>query len=85
LECDSGCDSGSRFIVANVSALDKGKGSFKAVTTTTAVKQDLIISAYKPNSSLEERFIQTGGTEKSVRDFVSTHLNYLPKVKLNNG
>ena len=37
------------FVVANVSALDKEQGSFKAVTTTTAVKQDLVISAYKPN------------------------------------
>jgi len=72
------------FIVANVAALDKQQGSFKAVTTTTAVKQDLIISAYKPNGGLEERFTQTGGTEKSVWDFVSTHLNYLPTVKLNN-
>ncbi|MFO1422697.1 MAG: DNA methyltransferase [Candidatus Competibacteraceae bacterium] len=73
------------FIVANVAALDKKQGSFKAVTTTTAVKQDLVISAYKPNGGLEERFTQTGGTEKSVWDFVSTHLNYLPTVKLNNG
>jgi hypothetical protein len=73
------------FIIANVSALEKTHKGFKAVTTTTAVKQDLIISAYKPNGGLEERFTQTGGTEKSVWDFVSTHLNYLPTVKLNNG
>lgn len=44
------------FVVANVSALDKKQGSFKAVTTTTAVKQDLVISAYKPNGGLEEGF-----------------------------
>ena len=31
------------FVVANVSALDKKQGGFKAVTTTTAVKQDLVI------------------------------------------
>ena len=73
------------FIVANVAALDKKQGSFKAVTTTTAVKQDLVISAYKPNGGLEERFTQTGGTEKSIWDFVTTHLNYLPTVKLTNG
>lgn len=30
------------FVVANVAALDKKQGSFKAVTTTTAVKQDLV-------------------------------------------
>jgi DNA modification methylase len=43
------------FIVANVSALDKKQGSFNAVTNTTSVKQDLIISAYKPNGGFEER------------------------------
>jgi len=73
------------FVIANVSALDKKQGSFNAVTNTTSVKQDLIISAYKPNGGLEERFTKTGGTEKSVWDFVRTHLNYLPTVKLNNG
>ncbi len=73
------------FIIANVSSLEKTHKGFKAVTTPTAVKQDLIISAYKPNGGLEERFTQTGGTEKSVWDFISTHLNYLPTVKLNNG
>ena len=39
---------GVGFIVANVAALDKKQGSFKAVTTTTAVKQDLVITCYKP-------------------------------------
>jgi hypothetical protein len=70
------------FVVANVSALDKGKGSFKAVNTTTAVKQDLVISAYKPNGGLEERFAKSGGTDESVWDFVRTHLSYLPRVKV---
>jgi len=66
------------FIVANVSALDKQKGSFKAITTPTAVKQDLIISAYKPNGGLEQRFKLTAGTEEGVWDFVRTHLKQLP-------
>jgi DNA modification methylase len=73
------------FVVANVSALDKKQGSFKAMTTTTAVKQDLVISAYKPNGGLEDRFADNGGTEDSVWDFVDTHLRYLPVVKVNNG
>ena len=73
------------FVVANVSALDKKQGSFKAVTTTTAVKQDLVISAYKPNGGLEERFGRSGGSEDSVWDFVRTHLKYLPTVKIRNG
>lgn len=70
------------FIVANVSALDKQQGSFKAVTTPTAVKQDLVISAYKPNGGFECRFQKEATTEKGVWDFVSTHLKYLPVVKL---
>lgn len=69
------------FIVANVSALDKKQGSFKAVTTPTAVKQDLVISAYKPNGGFEERFQKEAQTEEGVWDFVRTHLQYLPVIK----
>lgn len=69
------------FIVANVSALDKEQGSFKAVTTPTAVKQDLVISAYKPNGGFEERFQKEAQTEEGVWDFVRTHLKYLPVTK----
>lgn len=68
------------FVVANVSALDKKQGSFKSVTTTVAVKQDLIISAYKPNGGLEQRFEKQSRTE-SVWDFVQTHLRQLPVAK----
>ena len=69
------------FIVANVSALDKKQGSFKAVTTPTAVKQDLVISAYKPNGGFEDRFEQEAQTEEGVWDFIRTHLKYLPVTK----
>ena len=72
-------------IVANVSALDKKQGSFKTVTTTTAVKQDLIISAYKPNGGFEERFIQEAESETGVWDFIRTHLKYLPVAKIKDG
>lgn len=73
------------FIVANVAALDKQQGSFKAVTTTTAVKQDLVISAYKPNGGLEDRFAKRGETEEGAWDFVRTHLKNLPVVKAKGG
>jgi rubredoxin len=74
------------FVVANVSALDKKQGSFKAVTTTTAVKQDLVISAYKPNGGLEDRFSRSGGSEDSVWDFTRTHLHYAcQSLKVRNG
>jgi hypothetical protein len=69
------------FIVANVSALDKKQRSFKAVMTPTAVKQDLVISAYKPNGGFEDRFQKKASTEEGVWDFVRTHLKYLPVVK----
>lgn len=69
------------FVVANVSALDKKQGSFKAYTTPTAVKQDLVISAYKPNGGFEERFLREAQTEEGVWDFVRSHLKYLPVTK----
>lgn len=73
------------FVVGNVSVLEKTHKGFKAVTTTTAVKQDLIISAYKPNGGLEARFARAGATEDSAWDFVRTHLRYLPTVKSTDG
>ncbi|MEN8216562.1 MAG: DNA methyltransferase [Pseudomonadota bacterium] len=73
------------FIIANVSALDKKQGSFKAVTTSTAVKQDLIISAYKPNGGLEERFKKAAGTEAGVWEFLHSHLKNLPLPKSQAG
>ena len=48
---------------------------------STAVKQDLIISAYKPNGGFEDRFQKEASTEEGVWDFVRTHLKYLPVVK----
>lgn len=74
----------SGFIVANVSALNKKQGSFKSVNTPTAVKQDLVISAYKPNGGFEARFL-TDTDVDGVWDFVRTHLGYLPIVKKQSG
>ena len=66
------------FIVANVSALDKQKGSFKAVTTTTAVKQDLVISCYKPTNQLISNILQSSNQNESAWDFVEEYLLHLP-------
>lgn len=66
------------FVIADVRTLDKGKGSFKQVTSAGAVRQDLIISAYKPNSGLEDRFKVEAGTQEGVWDFVRIHLKQLP-------
>lgn len=66
------------FVVADVRTLDKKQGTFKQVTTTAAVKQDLIISTYKPNGGLEDRFKLTAGTQEGVWDFIRQHLKHLP-------
>lgn len=66
------------FIVANVSVLDKKQGSFKAVTTTTAVKQDLVISAYKPSNDMKSEIIEKRSTDESAWMFVRNHLKQLP-------
>src|SRR5947208_736340 len=65
------------FVVADVRTLDKQQGSYRQVTSS-AVKQDLVISAYKPNGGLERRFELEKGTEDGVWDFVRTHLRQLP-------
>lgn len=70
----------SGFVVANVSALDKKQGSFNAVTTAVAVKQDLAISVYKPDRALEHRFERQTSSD-SVWDFVQAHLRQLPVAK----
>lgn len=67
------------FVVADVRTLDKKQGSFNQVQSTgQSVKQDLIISAYKPNGGLEDRFKLTAGTQDGVWDFVRQHLKHLP-------
>ncbi len=73
------------FVVASVAALDKTRGGLHAMLGVTAVKQDLVISAYKPNGGLESRFVKAGGVEESVWDFVRTHLGYLPTPKIRSG
>jgi len=65
------------FVIANVSTLDKKQGSFKAVTTTVAVKQDLIITAYKPVSELQQEINKKD--EKGIAlKFIVNHLEKLP-------
>ncbi len=65
------------FIIANVAALDKQQGSFNAVTNPTSVKQDLVISCYKPSSEFDTKF-RISSSEVSVWDFIAEHLSHLP-------
>ena len=68
------------FVVADVRTLDKRQGTFKQVTSTSAVKQDLIISAYKPRIGFERRFLAQAGTPEGAWAFTRQHLGQLPAV-----
>lgn len=70
----------SGFIIADVSILNKQQSSFKQITAAGAVKQDLVISAYKPDNLLEDRFQLEAGTVEGAWDFIRCHLLRLPVV-----
>jgi hypothetical protein len=55
------------------------------VTTTTAVKQDLAITAYKPDSQLELTFENNSDPIAGVWDFMHMHLSNLTIVKAREG
>lgn len=74
----------SGFIVADVRTLDKKQGSFKQVTTTAAVKQDLVISAYKPKAQFRREFLRKAGTEETAWSFVNQYLENLPVLVVKN-
>jgi hypothetical protein len=67
----------SGFVVADVRILDKQTRSFKQVTSS-AVKQDLVISAYKPTLSLATQFSLGEASEEGAWAFVSEHLKNVP-------
>lgn len=52
------------------------------MTSTGAVKQDLIISAYKPSREFEHAFQAEEGTPQGVWDFTRQHLEHLAKPTL---
>ncbi len=72
------------FIIADVRTLDKKQGSFKQVTTNGAVKQDLVISVYKPKDSFTRNFVSKAGSEETAWDFVRQHLSNIPVVVISN-
>lgn len=65
------------FVVADVRTLDKKQGTFNQVAGHT-VKQDLIISAYKPTEKLEESFELSHVGADSAWAFVKEHLRNVP-------
>jgi hypothetical protein len=72
------------FIIADVSILDKGMKTKKQLYAK-AVDKDLVISAYKPNGGLEQRFQLQAGTEEGVWEFIRSHLRQLPVFIRKNG
>lgn len=73
------------FIVADVRTLDKQQGSFKQVTNNSAVKQDLVISAYKPKDSFKREIMNHAGNVSTVWAFVRQHLSNIPVAVVKNG
>lgn len=66
------------FVIANVTGLDKKQGSIQALTTVTAVKQDLVISCYKPSSKFDKNFETHRYEPLAIWHFIEEHLNHLP-------
>lgn len=68
------------FIIADVRTLDKKQSSYTQIKNTSAVKQDLVISAYKPRDKFRNEFQLKAGTEETAWAFVRQHLENLPVV-----
>lgn len=74
----------SGFIIADVRTLDKKQGTFKQINSSSAVKQDLVISSYKPKESFRKNFLNKAGTPETTWEFVRQHLDNIPVVVVKN-
>ena len=72
------------FIICNVATLDKQKGSFVSQTTSTAVKQDLVISAYKISDSTESKEPIKDIGQFDIWGFIREYLDHLPIQVIKN-
>lgn len=68
------------FVIADVRVLDKKKGTTKQLSYAMAVKQDLVISAYKPKTSFRKELTAKAGTEETAWLFVRQHLEKMNPV-----
>lgn len=64
------------FLIAQVSILNKKQDTFKQATSPGAVKNDLIINAYKPSHEFLSHFLQNAGENSEVH-FVKQQLEHL--------
>lgn len=65
------------FVVADVRTLDKQQLTLKQLTSA-AVKQDLVISAYKPTEALADRFALGTSSPEGAWAFATEHLGHVP-------
>jgi DNA modification methylase len=71
--------SAAGFVVADTRVLDKMQDSYRQATAVNAVKQDLMISCYKPGAATAEAVASSPAS--SVWSFVGEHLRHLPIVE----
>lgn len=71
------------FVVADVRTLDKQQGSYRQVTSS-AVKQDLVISAYKPTTELSQKFEIQESSDDGAWAFIREHLHKVPVFVTNS-
>lgn len=75
----------SGFIVADVRTIDKKQVSFnQGKGASQAIKQDLVISAYKPKDSFRKKILSEAGSEETAWAFVRQHLSNIPVVVISN-
>ena len=73
------------FIIADVRILNKQQSSYNQVRgATQAIKQDLVISAYKPKDSFKREFTQNAGSEDTAWAFIRQHMENLPVAVVKN-
>lgn len=66
------------FVIAQVFALNKGRGGLMGIIGPVAVNQDLLIACYKPSSEFDSKFQKNSHSNVGIWDFVEEHLNHLP-------
>jgi 16S rRNA G966 N2-methylase RsmD len=68
----------SGFVIGDIRVLDKKLKTFKQIVAASTMKQDLVISAYKPSQTLLDKFELTRANETSAWEFVREHLRNVP-------
>ena len=66
------------FILSKVDALNKTRGGLHAMLGPVAVKQDLVITCYKPSDEFIKNFEVNSSLDVSIWSFVEQHLLHLP-------